>query len=126
MEYFIETNNNTSFPRFMITREDQQYWNGDSWGDKQYALLYADPDEAIKDQQRFLVADMGEANNKTRFIVPFVVDVASNGDISIEGVRDWIKRAIGFYADTKTHGRGPDNSLVIGHLDIGSIQEVVI
>ncbi len=110
----------------MITREDQQYWTGNSWGDKSSALLYADPDEAIKEQQRFLVADMGELNNKTRFIIPFVIDVTSNNDISIEGVRDWIKRAIGFYADTKTYGKGPDNSLVIGHLDIGSIQEVVI
>lgn len=126
MTFHVETNNNTQFPRFMIVRNDGLYWNEKGWSGKEDAMLYADPDIAIQEQQQLRVAEFGLVDNKTRFAIPFVLDVCSGQDINMEEVRDWVKKAIGFYVDAQTHGDGPSNSLVIGHLDIGNIQEVVV
>lgn len=126
MTFHVETNNNTDFPRFKIIRDDGQYWTGTEWGTKTAAMTYADPDLAIQEQQQLRLAEYGAVDNKARFIIPFVLDVCSEQDINMEEVKQWVKKALGFYVDTQTHGDGPNNSLVVGHLDIGNIQEAVV
>lgn len=117
MEYYIEPNNNPAYPRYLIVNDQFQYWNGSNWVSRDKGLLYADTDIAVGDMQRLRQKDFGIKPNM-KFTIPFVVEVSSKDNINMEEIRDWLKKALGFYIDINTFGNGPKESLVVPHLEL--------
>lgn len=125
--YFVDTTCSKDFPRFILGKEARPnlFWSGSIWTeDKEQALIYADVDLALHDMQMFRVADFG-LSQKQAFTIPLKVYVHSNTPVVFDQLQLWLKKALGFYADAKTHGDGPGDSLVIAMLDIGKLSEDV-
>lgn len=125
--YFVDTNYSKSFPRFLLGKEatPNQFWNGSNWiEDREQALVYADVDLALHDMQKFRVQEYGLLKKQT-FTIPLKVYVHGNSPVDYDELQSWIKKALGLYADTKVHGNGPGDSLVIAMLDIGQLSEDV-
>jgi len=125
--YFVDTTNSKDFPRFILGKEatPNLFWNGSIWiEEKEQALVYADVDLALHDMQMFRVADFGLSQKQT-FTIPLKVYVHCNSPVELDELQAWIKKALGLYADAKTHGDGPGDSLVIAMLDIGKLSEDV-
>jgi len=122
--YYVDTNESTTFPRFMLTRENDPalYWTGTDWSEqKEQAALYADPDEVLKDMQTFRVKDFGPCMKQT-YEVPFTVEVHSHQAVNIDDLKLWLNKSLGFYVDTQTFGNGPNGSLVVAVLRIHDIK----
>lgn len=125
--YFVDTTNSKDFPRFILCKEaiPTLFWNGSTWTEeKEQAQLYADVDLALKDLQMFRVQEFG-LTKKQAFTIPLKVYVYSNLPVAYDDLQSWIKKALGLYADTKAHGHGPGDSLVIAMLEIGELTEDV-
>lgn len=101
------------------------FWTGTTWTEeKNQALVYSDADIALHDMQMFRVAEFGLTKKQT-FTIPLKVYVHGNSPVDYDELQSWIKKALGLYADTKAHGNGPGDSLVIAMLEIGELSEDV-
>ena len=118
--YQIDSNRCRTFPRFFLAKDSEPrvYWTGTDWSEiREKALVYSDPDATITDIQKFRVQDYGPCQTHT-FEMPMTIQVYAHQDVDIEDLKQWLKKAMGFYLDVHTHGDGPNGSLVGAVLEI--------
>lgn len=124
-KYYLESNNSITFCRFLLSKETEPilYWTGTEWTESRgKALLYADPDVALGDMQKFRVLDFGPCTAMT-FEMPVKVDVHSRTAVDLDDLKCWLKKALGFFLDLKTHGNGPTgDSLVVVEIAVEELR----
>lgn len=111
------------FQRFIIEDEQDRVWTGERF-DSQGAALFARHNDAAVESQNILKANF-KAVEPQRFVVPLYVEVLNHaGPVPVAEIAQYLSNGTRLYLDTREHGNGPGNSLVLPRIEWSRIRAV--
>ena len=104
------------FERFVIRDQISRVWTGEQFG-TDGGVLYANHNDAASDSQDILRQNFSGAEPQ-RLVVPLFVDVLNHdGPLPVAEVAQYLSLASRLLVDTRVHGNGPGDSLVLTRIE---------
>lgn len=109
--------------RFVIEDEQDRVWTGERF-DSQGAALFARHNDAAVEAQNILKANF-DGVKPQRFVVPLYVEVLNHaGPVSMNEIAQYLSHGARLYLDTREHGNGPGDSLVLPRIEWHRIRPI--
>ena len=111
------------FQRFVIEDEQVRVWTGERF-DSQGAALFARHNDAAVESQNILKANFKGVESQ-RFVVPLYVEVLNHaGPVPVAQIAQYLSTGARLYLDTREHGNGPGDSLVLPRIEWSRIRPI--
>lgn len=111
------------FERFLIKDEQERVWTGERFG-SDGGVLYAHQNQALSDTHDIL-RQSSKGVEPQRLVVPVYVDVLNHsGPVPLAEVAQYLSTGARLYLDTREHGNGPGDSLVLPRIEWHRIKKI--
>ncbi len=111
------------FQRFVIEDEQDRVWTGERF-DSDGGALFAKHNDAATEAQSILKANFKGVESQ-RFVVPLYVEVLNHaGPMPVAEIAQYLSHGARLYIDTREHGNGPGDSLVLPKIDWSRIRPI--
>lgn len=111
------------FERFVIEDEQDRVWTGERF-DSDGGALFAKHNDAATEAQEILKANF-KGCEPQRFVVPLYVEVLNHaGPVPVAEIAQYLSTGVRLYLDTREHGNGPGDSLVLPRIEWHRIKKI--
>lgn len=111
------------FQRYLIEDQADRVWTGERF-DSQGAALFAKHNDAATETQSILKASF-KGVEPQRFVVPLYVEVLNHGGpMPVAEIAQYLSHGARLYLDTREHGNGPGDSLVLPRIEWHRIKQI--
>lgn len=114
---------NEEFERYLIEDQEERVWTGEQF-DSQGAELFARHNDAAVESQNILKRTFNGMEPQ-RYVVPLYVEVLNHaGPVPVADIAEYLSRGSRLYLDTREHGNGPGDSLVLPRIEWHRIKKI--
>ena len=113
----------SEFQRFIIQDEQDRVWTGERF-DSEGGALFARHNDAAAESQSILKKHF-DGVEPQRFVVPLYVEVLNHaGPVPVAEIAQYLSHGARLYLDTREHGNGPGDSLVLPRIEWSRIRPI--
>ena len=111
------------FQRYLIEDQADRVWTGERF-ESGGGALFAKHNDAATEAQNILKRSF-DGVEPQRFVVPLYVEVLNHaGPMPVADIAEYLSRGSRLYLDTREHGNGPGDSLVLPWIEWHRIKKI--